>query len=188
MLCLRFQGHLKTVHTPRRNRRFTRPSARKNTDRQVNDNVVVNLSSVKLTQPEKALLSRGLGFCPRPKSYDRGKLIEDNLAFNRRLRLKSHFSECVDTRPKETYPDFVLKSDWQPPKQGRDLETFISSVESDITSYTPPKPKNDNLTKADRGALQSLKKETILSKNLQTRVQQWSSRIESTTCQRQRDN
>ena len=141
-----------------RNRRFTRPSARKNTNRQVNDNVVVNLSSVELTQPEKALLSRGLGFCPRHKSYDRGKLIEDNLAFNRRLRLMSHFSDCVDTRPKEKYPDFVLKSDWQPPKQGRDLETFISSVESDITSYTPPKPKHDNLSKADRGALQSLKK------------------------------
>ena len=74
-----------------RNRRVTRPSARKNTDRLVNDNVVVNLSSVELTQPEKALLSRGIGFCPRPKSYDRGKLIEDNLAFNRRLRLKSNF-------------------------------------------------------------------------------------------------
>ena len=146
-----------------RNRRFTRPSAHKNTGRQVNDNVVVNLSSVELTQPEKALLSRGLGFCPRHKSYDRGKLIEDNLAFNRRLRLKSHFCDCVDTRPKEKYPDFVLKSDWQPPKQGRDLETFISSVESDITPYTPPKPKHDNLTKADRGALQSLKKETISS-------------------------
>ena len=31
-------------------------------------------------------------------------------------------------------------------------------MESDITSYTPPKPKHDNLTKADRGALQNLKK------------------------------
>ena len=31
-------------------------------------------------------------------------------------------------------------------------------MESDITSYTPPKPKHDNLTKADHGALQSLKK------------------------------
>ena len=78
------------------------------------------------------------------------------------LRLKSHFSNCVDTRPKEKYPDFVLKSDSQPYKQGRDLETFISSVESDITPYTPSMPytpsKHDNLTKADHGALQSLKK------------------------------
>ena len=31
-------------------------------------------------------------------------------------------------------------------------------MKSDITTYTPPKPKHDNLTKGDRGALQSLKK------------------------------
>ena len=37
-------------------------------------------------------------------------------------------------------------------------------MESDITSYTPPKPKHDNRTKADRDALQSLKKDDIIIK------------------------
>ena len=61
-------------------------------------------------------------------------------------------------RPKEKYPKFVLKSSWQPPKQGRDLETFISSVESDITSHKPNNPRHDNLTKAERQALFSLQR------------------------------
>ena len=56
-----------------RNRRFTRPSASKNTDKQVKDNVVVNLSSVELTQPEKALLSRGLA-----SAHDLRAMIEVN--------------------------------------------------------------------------------------------------------------
>ena len=37
------------------------------------DSVVVNLSSAELTESEKSLLSKGLNFCPRPKSYDKGK-------------------------------------------------------------------------------------------------------------------
>ena len=62
------------------------------------------------------------------------------------MRLKSHFSGFPDTRAPEKYPEFVEKSDWQPPKQGRDLETFISSVESEshicyhLFVSSPPPP------------------------------------------------
>ena len=96
-----------------------------------------------------------LGYCPRPKGYDRGKLIEDTLAFSRRMRLKSHFTKVdlfdntIDpdndpgnpsqtanfnytTDSKEKYSTFIPKSHWQPPRQGHDLETFVSGVESDI--------------------------------------------------------
>ena len=73
------------------------------------------------------------------------------------MRLKSHFNDRDDTnRSSEKYPNFILKSDWQPPKQGPDLETFISSVESDIASHKPSKPKHDNLTKSERSALYDL--------------------------------
>ena len=41
---------------------------------------VVNLSSVDLTESENRLLSKGLDFCPRPKSYDRGNLLHDTKA------------------------------------------------------------------------------------------------------------
>ena len=76
------------------------------------------------------------------------------------MRLKSHFSGFPDTRAPEKYPEFVEKSDWQPraPKQGRDLETFISSVESDIAKHKPPLPKHDNLKPSERSALHRLKK------------------------------
>ena len=107
--------------------------------------------SVDLTESENRLLSKGLGFCPRPKRYDIGNLLHDTKVFSRR---KSHFNNRDGTnRSSEKCPSFVPKNDWQPPKQSPDLETFISSVESDTASHKPSKPKHDNLTKSERSAL-----------------------------------
>ena len=141
-----------------RSRRFKRKT--RQTDEQATnlDSVVVNLSSAELKESEKSLLSKGLNFCPRPKSYDKGKLVEDTKAFTRRMRLKSHFADHSDSRSQEKYPDFIPKSDWQPPKQGRDLEAFVNRVESAVRSHIPPKPKHDNLSKSDRSALYNLQK------------------------------
>ena len=73
------------------------------------------------------------------------------------MRLKLHFNDRDDTnRSSEKYPSFIPKSDWQPPKQGPDLETFISSVESDKASHKPSKPKHDIFTKSERSALYDL--------------------------------
>ena len=72
------------------------------------------------------------------------------------MRLKSHFADRSDSRSQEKYPDFIPKSDWQPPKQGRDLEAFVNRVESAVRSHIPPKPKHDNLSKSDRSALYNL--------------------------------
>ena len=119
------------------------------------DNFVVNLSSHDLSRSEKSLLSKGLGFCPRPKGYDHGKLTEDTLAFSRRMRLRSHFikvdlfDNTIDPNndpenpsqtaninytadSEEKYSTFIPKNHWQPPRQGHDFETFVSSVDFDI--------------------------------------------------------
>ena len=142
-----------------RNRRFFRRQRREETSKTANDTQVVNLSSVDLTESENHRLSKGLGFCPRPKRYDRGNLLYDTKVFSKRMRLKSHFNDRDNTnRSSEKYPSFVPKSDWQPPKQGPDLETFISCVETDIASHKPSKPKHDNLTKSERSALYDLQK------------------------------
>ena len=74
------------------------------------------------------------------------------------MRLKSHFADRGDSHSQEKYPDFIPKSDWQPPKQGRDLEAFLNRVESAVRSHIPPKPKHDNLSKFDRSALYNLQK------------------------------
>ena len=110
-----------------RNRRFKRTT--RQTDKQVTnlESVVVNLSSAELTESEKSLLSKGLNFCPKPKSYDKGKLVEDTKAFTRRMKLKSHFADRGGSHSQEKYTSFIPRSDWQPPKQSRDLEMFDES-------------------------------------------------------------
>lgn len=98
------------ISKKRRKRRSRRHKGKKNTGKHKDVKVVVNLSSVELSESETSLLSKGLGFCPHPKSYDRGKLVEDTNAFSRRLRLKSHFHSFPDSRTPEIYPEFVEKS------------------------------------------------------------------------------
>ena len=46
------------------------------------------------------------------------------------------------TDSKEKYSTFIPKSHWQPPRQGHNLETFVSSVESDIASHKSRKEKS----------------------------------------------
>ena len=60
-------------------------------------------------------------------------------------------------------PLFRRKSRWIPPK-GRDqhLESFISAVRRDMQNYQPPKYIKDNLTKDERSALKTLRKDTVL--------------------------
>ena len=140
-----------------RNRCFFCRQRREETSKTANDTPVVNLSSIDLTESENHLLSKGLGSCPSPKSYDRGNLLHDTKVFSRRMRLKSHFNDRDDTNcSSEKYPSCVPKSDWQPRKQGPDLETFIISVESDIASHKPSKPKHDNLMKSKCSACYDL--------------------------------
>ena len=90
-----------------RNRHFRRAKGKKNTEKHKYDKVVVNLSSVELSESQSSLLSKGLGFCPRPKSYDRGELVETTYAVSRRMYLKSCCRGFLDTRAPEKYPEFV---------------------------------------------------------------------------------
>ena len=51
----------------KRNIRFRRQKGKKNTEKNKDDKVVVSLSSEELSESEPSLLSKGLGFCLRPK-------------------------------------------------------------------------------------------------------------------------
>ena len=73
-------------------------------------------------------------------------------------------------------------------KQGPDLESFITSVESDIASHMLSKPKHDKLTKSERSAFYGLQNRQEIIINPLTRVLRLLSWIEIATSQRLRDN
>jgi predicted GIY-YIG superfamily endonuclease len=128
-------------------------------------NTVVNISNLELTDAEIKLLSKGLSFCPRPKTYDRGKLKNDTEEFIRRLRLKAHFALQPTNKSKENIscdqPTFRKKSNWTPPKSSiPNLEAFINSVENDTSRHINHTNKYSNLTKEETDALHSLKSRT----------------------------
>ena len=53
---------------------------------------IVNLSNYPLTNIERNVLSKGLGFCPTPGTPDIGNLIQDLDEFKRKTRLQLFFS------------------------------------------------------------------------------------------------
>ena len=150
-------------HKPKRK---TRRYSRKASNKQSSSNQVVNISSTVLTAEETSLLSKGLGFCPRPKDVNRLSLLQEVASFSRRLRLKERF--YVDTSDQDDstvdnpnspviQTNFVKKSNWiPPPSKSLTLEAFIQAVEKDVTNLDT-KSSHDNLTANERKALQNLK-------------------------------
>jgi hypothetical protein len=144
-----------------------------------NSKWVVNLSDASLSNAELSVLSKGLNFCPRPKSFNALLLKEDLDQFSRRLRLRDFFnklqaededddslSSSVTTNnppDPDTYR-FRNKSKWNPPI-GRTpaLEVFITACESDILSSHPKLSRKDNLTPAERNALRELQSNTAIT-------------------------
>ncbi len=57
------------------------------------DNSVVNLSSINLSEAQRSILSRGLTFVPTPGEPDMGDLRSDLDRFHRRLKLYTHFNK-----------------------------------------------------------------------------------------------
>ena len=72
--------------------------------------------------------------------------------------MKYQFNGFPVTCAPEKYPELVERSDLQLPKQAHDLETFINSMESDITQHKHPTPKHNKYKPFERSALHSLQK------------------------------
>jgi hypothetical protein len=147
---------------------------------------VLNTSSFPLTESETSLLSKGLNFCPTPHEIDEKQIREDTREFFRRLRLKEHFSRKnpdsgddlhdfnqPNLHNLEKYKLYRSKSNWKPtPGKCGALESYIEAVESDIEKLlSKPEKTHDNLNKAERSALQSLKnRDDIVIKKRQIKV------------------
>ena len=146
------------------------------------DNIVVNLSTMSLSEIEKDVLSKGLTFCPTEGEPNFGQLWSDLKLFFRRLRIKQFFSlensqhdpmspmndtfiATQDNRSElEKHIDmkFKNKSNWEPPQGDHALETFIQSVTNDFGKMSPKKPLHPNLTKDQSIALTKLSQNTSI--------------------------
>ncbi len=150
----KFGGLLANQHQ-RRQRRFRRPKPQSTLPPA---NTVVNLSSSSISDAEHKLLSKGLNFCPTPRTVNQGQLSQDLTDYYRRIRLREFF---LDSDPCDPEP-FRVKSAWVPPKNRVPaLETYVQVVNTQVTNPGNfPHRTHDNLPREERLALTALRSRT----------------------------
>ncbi len=102
------QSETDIIHNQNVNNDITRISF---FDKIVNINVnnkkersVINLSSHVLTEIERAVLEKGLKFCPTPSEPDMIQILEDLRLFFRRMRLKAYLHNPTGTNVNNSQP------------------------------------------------------------------------------------
>ena len=131
---------------------------------------MLNLSSIKLTDDDYILLSKGLKFCPKIKSHDRLKIAEDIFKFSRRVRLKEYFSEKVENiqwneENDELYdlPFFNNKESAFTPPAGRDiyldLYIYIDAVTEEILQSQKNSKRYSNISNSELSSLRKLSRD-----------------------------
>ncbi|CAJ0948237.1 unnamed protein product [Ranitomeya imitator] len=136
--------------------------------------LVVNISSVVLSDVEVKVLSKGLSFCPS-NNPDWFGMEGDLQGYFWRLRLSSYFSDKADSLNADggnVTKGFTLrevglynKSNFQPPNRNHFVESYIELVQRDIE-----KMKNifrpvtaQNLTSIERKTLNALAEKTLIT-------------------------
>ena len=98
---------------------------------------ITNLSNHHLSKDEINLLSKGLNFIPTPRRVHPAKMLQEILLFDRRVRLKYHFTDRADQPqiPQQPNHNQILQpsSGWTVPS-GQDpfLDTYRHSI---ISAY-----------------------------------------------------
>ena len=79
---------------------------------------ITNLSNHQLSKDEINLLSKDLNFIPTPRRDHPAKMLQDILLFDRRIRLKYHFTDTADQTqgPQQPTSNQILQpsSGWTP--------------------------------------------------------------------------
>ena len=124
---------------------------------------VVNLSNYPLTNIERNVLSKGLGFCPTPGTPDIGNLIQDLDEFKRKTRLQLFFSGNNENPSEDSnqsdapfeHKSFKNKSTFNPigPFQ---LESMFYSIEQDLHRQRYTQPRHRNLSSEEYKAIKLL--------------------------------
>jgi hypothetical protein len=125
---------------------------------------VVNLSDEKLTEDEKAVLSKGLTFVPTPQVMNLESLQASVNNFNRKLKLQYFFADKDGGHARE---DFTEPSTWEPPDQNipEKVHHILQNLNDQVVNLTPSKDRN-NLSTRQVSALKHLraKKHLIIKK------------------------
>lgn len=124
-------------------------------------NNVFNLSSRILTQSEISILSKGLNFCPTPKSINRFQVKSDIVEFDRRLKCKFFFHNSRSNSDKNLANDrnhkFRKKSSWTPAVSEPAINLYLSELEKRLLAIDERGNNYSNLSQEERKALAILK-------------------------------
>jgi peptide-methionine (R)-S-oxide reductase len=140
--------------TRRFKRRHAQTSMRDSTSRASEHCVVVNISSLPLSNDQIQVLQLGPKFCPVPHSLNRDKLNKDVEEGCRMVRLRELFFDSEAThRPKFYKPTGFC------PKPGRDeaLDAYCAALKKRTKDHRVSKRSRDNMTHTQRTALKELK-------------------------------
>lgn len=131
-------------------------------------NQVVNLSSRVLTQHELSVLSRRLSFCPTPGEPQKGDLVRELEYFQDNLRWEYHFKDNPTRIPPfdklvMTSKVFKKSNRPSPTPAHKNLEAFIFLNKRDLQQQRLVEPRVKNLTREEKLALISLKKDPFFT-------------------------
>ncbi|MCP3663993.1 MAG: GIY-YIG nuclease family protein, partial [Gammaproteobacteria bacterium] len=119
---------------------------------------VIELDDGILSDAERMLLNKGLSFIPTRKRYQRFQMVIAIETFKRSMRLRSHFDN-IQTDQTDRDLSFPRPSTFLPPKSKyKELEAYLSAVESDIWNSFDPLAKSSNMDEQEWKTLLQLKK------------------------------
>ena len=160
--------HIKIVHKENHNKtlirsRISRKRLRKRKKRQLNnDSLVYNFSNIELTDVAKKLLSKGLNYCPTPKSVNTTQIISDLDRLERSMAWHTIFG---NSRNDDKYNDinentkeylFEKNRKTNLPKQfPKEITEFVNAVKSDLLGNNLLRV-HPNLSKEENEELRNL--------------------------------
>ena len=100
--------------------------------------MVKNISREGVSEAEESLLSKGQKFSPVELDPPMIRMQKELNRFFRLIRIKWAFREKTDSRS-EIEKKFYEKSNWDPPSASKELENFISNIQTKFDKWTPPK-------------------------------------------------
>jgi hypothetical protein len=123
----------------------------------IDNSIVVNLSSTKLTLSQNYILNKGLNFCINETNKSKiSKYIKNEISqFIRRIQINYLFRD-VDKKRREP---FTGNKQWKPPasKQNQAIATLEDILNEEFSHVIKHNKNRNNISRNDRRALQSLR-------------------------------